>query len=179
MSEKMGRAWQPRFGRGKIILMLTGSQSQEVMSAGLNRLSTYGLLKDEGAAFLNELFPAMLDAGFLQTIRKGEYPLLTLTERGNSVMMGQEKVRMIWPSRKAASSADEGPFDSRVYSRLADLRTKICKEEGCAPYMILSNRALEGLARQMPKNDCGGLGGAGDWARQGQPVWRAIFGNHP
>jgi ATP-dependent DNA helicase RecQ len=151
MSERLGRAWQPRFGRGKIILMLTGSQSQEVMNAGLNRLSTYGLLKEEGAAFLNELFPALADAGLLQTIRKGDYPLITLTERGHQVMMGKRAIRMVWPSRKAASAADEGPFDSRVYSRLADLRTRLCKEEGCAPYMILSNRALEGLARQMPK----------------------------
>ena len=151
MSERLGRAWQPRFGRGKIILMLTGSQSQEVMNAGLNRLTTYGILKDEGAAFLNELFPALTDAGFLQTIRKGDYPLMTLTERGHEVMMGKRTIRMVWPSRKAASAVDEGPFDSRVYSRLADLRTRLCKEEGCAPYMILSNRALEGLARQMPK----------------------------
>ena len=43
--------------------MLTGSQSQEVMNAGLNRLTTYGILKDEGAAFLNELFPALIDGG--------------------------------------------------------------------------------------------------------------------
>lgn len=151
MSERLGRAWQPRFGRGKIILMLTGSQSQEIMNAGLNRLSTYGLLKDEGAAFLNELFPALADAGFVQTIRKGDYPLITLTERGHEVMMGQRAIRMVWPSRKAATAPDEGPFDSRLYSRLADLRTDLCKKEGCAPYMILSNRALEGLARRMPQ----------------------------
>lgn len=151
MSERLGNTWQPRFGRGKIILMLTGSQSQEVMNAGLNRLSTYALLKEQGAAFLNELFPALADAGYLQTIRKGDYPLLTLTERGHEVMMGKRSIRMIWPTRKASTEKDEGPFDSRVYSRLADLRTKICKQEGCPAYMVLSNRALEGLARQMPK----------------------------
>ncbi|MDQ8191997.1 ATP-dependent DNA helicase RecQ [Roseibacillus persicicus] len=151
MSERLGRTWQPRFGRGKIILMLTGSQSQEIMNAGLNRLSTYGILKEEGAAFLNELFPALADAGLVQTIRKGDYPLMILTERGHAVMMGKREVRLSWPSRKVASASDEGPFDSRVYSRLADLRTRLCKEEGCAPYMVLSNRALEGLARALPK----------------------------
>lgn len=151
MSERLGKTWQPRFGRGKIILMLTGSQSQEILNASLNRLSTYGILKEEGAAFLNELFPALTEVGYLQTIRKGDYPLLTLTERGHEVMMGKRSIRMVWPSRKAAKVGDEGPFDSRIYSRLADLRTKICKQEGCPPYMVLSNRALEGLARQMPK----------------------------
>ena len=152
MSERLGRTWQPRFGRGKIILMLTGSQSQEVLNAGLNRLTTYGLLKEEGAAFLNELFPALTDAGYLQTIRKGDYPLLTLTEKGHQVMTGKQSIRMIWPHRKTSAGSDEGPFDSRVYSRLADLRTQICKKEGCPAYMVLSNRALEGLARQMPQS---------------------------
>ena len=151
MSERLGRTWQPRFGRGKIILMLTGSQSQEIMKAGLNRLSTYGLLKEEGAAFLNELFPALADAGLVATVRKGEYPLMVLTQRGHEVMMGKRAIRMVWPSRKAAASGDEGPFDSRVYSRLVDLRTRLCNEEGCAPYMVLSNRALKGLAQEMPK----------------------------
>lgn len=151
MSERLGRTWQPRFGRGKVILMLTGSQSQEVMNAGLNRLSTYGILKEEGTAFLNELFPALADAGYLKTIRKGEYPLIMLTERGHEAMTGKRSIRMVWPSRKAAKAVDEGSFDSRVYSRLADLRARICKQQGCPAYMVLSNRALEGLARQMPK----------------------------
>ncbi|MFD2304730.1 ATP-dependent DNA helicase RecQ [Roseibacillus ishigakijimensis] len=151
MSERLGRTWQPRFGRGKIILMLTGSQSQEIMNAGLNRLSTYGLLKEEGAAFLNELFPALADAGLVQTIRKGDYPLLILTDRGHQVMMGKRKTRLVWPERKAAAEREEGPFDSRIYSRLADLRTRLSKEEGCPPYMIFSNRALEGFARVLPQ----------------------------
>lgn len=152
MSERLGQTWQPRFGRGKIVLMLTGSQSQEVMNAGLNRLSTYGLLKEEGAAFLNELFPALAEAGLVQTIRKGDYPLLTLTPRGHEVMMGKRAIRMVWPSRRAAATVEEGPFDSRLYSRLVDWRTKLCQQEGCPAYQILSNRALEGLARQMPRS---------------------------
>ena len=151
MSERRGKAWEAKFGRGKIILMLTGSQSQEVMKAGLNRLTTYGLLKSEGAAFLNELFPALADAGFVQTVRRGDYPLLALTPRGEEVMHGRRSCKMIWPSRKAATAVDDGPFDSRVYARLADLRSKISKEEGCPPYMVFSNRALEGMARSIPQ----------------------------
>ena len=151
MSERKGKVWDAKFGRGKIILMLTGSQSQEIMNAGLNRLKTYGLLKGEGAAFLNELFPVLTEAGLVQTVRRGEYPLLTLTQRGDQVMHGKRTCKIKWPTRKAASAADEGPFDSRVFSRLADLRSRISKEAGCPPYMVFSNRALEGMSRCLPK----------------------------
>lgn len=151
MSTRRGKTWEAKFGRGKIILMLAGSQSQEIMNAGLNRLTTYGLLKGEGAAFLNELFPALADAGLVQTVRKGDYPLLTLTARGDQVMHGKRGCRLIWPSRKAEGSASDGPFDSRVYARLSDLRAKLSKEEGCPPYMVFSNRALEGMARTLPR----------------------------
>ena len=152
MSNRRAGAWEAKFGRGKIILMLTGSQSQEVMNAGLNRLTTYGILKSEGTAFLNELFPALTDAGLVQTVRRGDYPLLVLTQRGEQVMHGKRSCKMIWPSRKIATAVDDGPFDSRVYARLADLRSKISKEEGCPPYMVFSNRALEGMARSIPDN---------------------------
>lgn len=153
MSDRRGQAWEARFGRGKIILMLTGSQSQEIMNAGLNRIKTYGLLKGEGAAFLNELFPALADAGLVQTVRRGDYPLLTLTQRGDQVMHGKRSCKITWPGRKTASAADDGPFDSRVFSRLADLRTQVSKEEGCPPYMVFSNRALEGMARSLPQSE--------------------------
>ncbi|MCB1088132.1 MAG: ATP-dependent DNA helicase RecQ, partial [Verrucomicrobiae bacterium] len=41
--------WEARFGKGKIVAMLTGSRSQEVISARLDELSTHGILKSEGS----------------------------------------------------------------------------------------------------------------------------------
>ncbi|MEM9080539.1 MAG: RecQ family ATP-dependent DNA helicase, partial [Verrucomicrobiota bacterium] len=82
MSERVDGRWEARFGRGKIVQMLSGSQSEGILKAGLNRLTTYGLLREEGTAFLNELFPALGEAGLVQTVRRGDYPLMTLTERG-------------------------------------------------------------------------------------------------
>ncbi len=151
-SHRTGNKWEPRYGRGKIILMLAGSKSQEMVSTNLSRLTTYGLLKEEGTAFLNELFPAMTDAGLLQTVRKGDYPLLTLTERGHAVMMGRRSARLVWPDLRSTAAVESGSFDSRLYSRLVDWRSDLARREGCAPYMILSNKALEGVARVKPTN---------------------------
>lgn len=152
MSERRGRQWVPRFGRGRIIQMLTGSRSQEILNAGLHQLTTYGLLKDQGAAFLNELFPAMADAGLVATVRRDDYPLLTLTVRGNEVMQGRKKCRMRWPAPKStAGTVAAGPFDSRLYTKLSDLRLEIAKEQGGPVYLVFGNRALEEMARIRPR----------------------------
>ncbi|MEZ5301378.1 MAG: RQC domain-containing protein [Verrucomicrobiales bacterium] len=53
MSARTGSGeWVGRFGRGKIMQMLLGSRSQEVLNARLDELSTYGLLEKFGAPFI-------------------------------------------------------------------------------------------------------------------------------
>src|SRR5690606_1446583 len=84
MSRRTTTGWEARFGRGRIVQMLAGSKSQEILSAKLDELSTYGILKDRGAGYLNSLVRAMADAGLVVTV-PGEYPLMTLTTAGELV----------------------------------------------------------------------------------------------
>ncbi|MDB6079649.1 MAG: ATP-dependent helicase, RecQ family, partial [Akkermansiaceae bacterium] len=78
MSRKGEHGWEGKYGRGKIVQMLCGSRSQEIIAAGLDQLSTYGMLKSQGTGYLNGLLRAMGDRGLLKT-ELGEYPLITLT----------------------------------------------------------------------------------------------------
>ena len=57
--------WQGRFGRGRIVEALLGSRTEPVLDARLDQLSTYGLLRDEGKSYLNELFHEMQAGGLL------------------------------------------------------------------------------------------------------------------
>ena len=56
--------WEGRFGKGRIIQMLVGSKSKEIVDAGLDQLSTYGLLKHIGTHGLHPLFAEMERQGF-------------------------------------------------------------------------------------------------------------------
>ena len=40
MSRKTPAGWEGKYGRGKIVQMLTGSKSQDILSAGLQKLTT-------------------------------------------------------------------------------------------------------------------------------------------
>ncbi|MEE3179262.1 MAG: RecQ family ATP-dependent DNA helicase, partial [Verrucomicrobiota bacterium] len=73
MSRRTSKGWEGIFGRGRIVQMLTGSKSQEIMRVRLHELSTYGILKGKGTAYLNELFHSLHAAGLLVT-QRGEYP---------------------------------------------------------------------------------------------------------
>lgn len=159
MSRKTADGWVGRFGRGKIVQMLCGSRSQEILTGGLDRLSTYGILKTQGTGYLNALFRSMGDAGLVR-VDAGEYPLLTLTELGEKVMRGAAKYRLAWPSPastgEVGSLVDHG-FDGELYSMLRDLRGRLAKRDEVPPYLVFGNKTLEALCRYRPKSVDEGL----------------------
>ena len=152
MSRRTADGWEGRYGRGRIVQMLSGSRSQEILTVGLDQLSTYGILKDKGVGFLNALMRSLTDAGLVQTV-SGEFPLLTLTNSGDAVMRGDAKCNLVWPQadngRQEVKLQDHG-FDEELYSLLRDLRTKLAKRDKLPPYAVFNNKTLEGLARYRP-----------------------------
>lgn len=103
MSWRGGRpeGWRPRWGKGRIMQMLLGSRDKTVLSAGLDRLSTYGLLKEYGESYVRALFREMERAGLVVSVRKDVFkPLLTLTSLGDTVMRDQTPFKMLWPARR-------------------------------------------------------------------------------
>jgi ATP-dependent DNA helicase RecQ len=154
MSRKTASGWEGKFGRGKIVQMLCGSRSQEILAGGLDQLSNYGMLKAQGTGYLNALLRAMSDVGLLR-VEAGEFHLLTLTDQGEKVMRGTAKFRMAWPSVASSGGAvssslmDQG-FDPGLYSMLRDLRASLAKREDVPPYVVFSNKTLEALSRYRP-----------------------------
>ena len=167
MSNRRGQEWQPRFGRGRIVQALVGSRSAEIIQARLDQLSTYGLLKNEGVAYLNQLMRELQEVGMLVS-SGGEYPMVTLTKFGEEVMKGRTDYELRWPSR-AASDSDkvssrkpklrvrEGdelvPIDTEILETLKKLRLDLARKNGDLPaYMIFPDETLRAFARLKPKS---------------------------
>jgi ATP-dependent DNA helicase RecQ len=154
MSRRTATGWEARYGRGRIVQMLAGSRSQEIIGGGLDKLTTYGILKDKGAGYLNSLMRSLSDAGLVVTVT-GEFPLLTLTPRGDKVMRGAATFQLVWPDpeagRKEVALKDHG-FDGQLYSMLRDVREKIAKRDDVPSYVVFGNKTLEALARYQPVN---------------------------
>jgi ATP-dependent DNA helicase RecQ len=159
-------SWEGRFGKGRIIQMLVGSKSKEIIDAGLDKLTTYGLLKRIGTNALHPLFGELEKQGLIGT-STGEYPLVSLTIKGNEVMRSGGNVRMMWPSTAPATSQPTKPgtqltaaevsthelgFDDSLFEKLKKHRNAIAQSEGVPAYVVFSNQTLEFLTRLKPNS---------------------------
>jgi ATP-dependent DNA helicase RecQ len=159
--------WRGRYGRGRIVQMLTGSKSKEVLDAKLDQLSTYGLLKHLGSATLNGLFVELERVGLLEK-SDGEYPLISLTAKGGQIMKTGENLRLHWPQLSAGQAApqhspagnaesaaavigSELGFDEALFEKLRRHRTAVAKSSGYRAYQIFSNQTLQFMTRLKPQ----------------------------
>jgi ATP-dependent DNA helicase RecQ len=85
-----------RFGKRVLAGTLRGSASRVILNAGLNELSTYGLLKDMSHELLLIYIEALIVARCLN-VTKGQYPTVSITEFGDRVMLEKEAVQLSLP----------------------------------------------------------------------------------
>lgn len=172
MSWKLAEGgYEGRYGKGRIIAMLTGSRSKEILDAGLDRLTTYGILKSVGSQALHPLF-AELERSSLIATSGGEYPLVSLTAAGVEFMKSGKSLKIRWPQQhektglkpKASSrsgdddlAANELGFDDALFDKLKRLRNALAESEDKPAYMIFSNQTLEFFTRLKPKTIDAGL----------------------
>ncbi len=150
MSQRNSSGWEGRYGRGRIIQMLSGSKSQEILNNRLDQLTTYGILADKSTGYLNALFRSLAEEALVIT-QTGEYPLMTLSEKGDSVMKGEIEFELRWPDEVAKPQGlQEKDFDPHLFTMLKDLRFKMSKQAGVPPYVVFSNKVLESLTKYMP-----------------------------
>jgi len=82
-----------RFGKQVLAASLRGSAAKNVMQAQLNKLSTYGLLKDMRQEDLAHYIDALIAADCLR-VSGGAYPTVAITELGERVMRETAKVEL-------------------------------------------------------------------------------------
>ena len=86
-----------RFGKKMLISTLRGSSAKQVLTAGLNELSTYGLLKDMAQDEVQFYIDALIAARCLR-VTGGAYPTISTTDLGDRVMREQEQITLALPS---------------------------------------------------------------------------------
>jgi ATP-dependent DNA helicase RecQ len=160
MCYRSKEGFMPRFGRNRVIQVLVGSHGKEVLEAGLNELSTYGLLKQKSTNYLHELFREMEEASLIYSTG-GQYPMIGLAELGVEVMQKAASFGLVWPEEHRArkgkevvhEAEHEEPFDHDLYEVLRKTRVALAQEQGGVPhYVIFPDETLKAFARLKPSS---------------------------
>jgi ATP-dependent DNA helicase RecQ len=95
---------QGRFGKGLLASTLRGSRARNVLQAGLDQLSTYGILDDMTQDELMDYIDALVASGCLK-VTGGSYPTVSLTALGGEVMRERVSVELALPETSLSAFA--------------------------------------------------------------------------
>lgn len=145
---------EERYGITMICDVLRGSQNQRVLNAGLNTLSTYGLLSDTPYKKLRQIIDALLMDGSLR-LEEGEYPVLRLTAASAEILRGQRRVEtefvretMEIHGGRPDSQAVE---DKALLAKLKKLRLQLARTLSVPAYVIFTDVSLRDMCRYQPQ----------------------------
>ncbi len=147
-------------GATLVIAVLRGSGEQRIRKLGLDRLSTYGIMKEHSAAELSLLIEGLEQQGYLYT--EPVYRTLRVAESAGEVLFGGKAVSLAVkqapvppPERmKKSPGADRtAPEDPALFEALRALRRQIAAEEQIPPYIVFTDATLRDMAAKKPRNE--------------------------
>jgi ATP-dependent DNA helicase RecQ len=163
--EQQGR----HYGAAMVVNILRGSKSEKVTTAGLDKLSTYGIMSDMDASRLRVIMDYIINEGYLAK-SDDEYPVVTLSPRSREIIIERKPLAMTLPKtqfrpsggrrkreerqasgRPTGSVAATTGFDDALFAKLRELRTRLAQEAGMPAYIIFSDATLRDMCRKLPK----------------------------
>ena len=133
---------------------LRGSKDKRILELGLDKLSTYGLLKDRTRSEIHAMIDHLEAEGYLKSDH--EFQTLQLAPSAVQVLYHGKPVQMkvetepeeIVPAAAATKMAGE---EAELFDVLKELREKLAKEAGIPAYVVFSNATLMDMANRKPK----------------------------
>ncbi len=162
-----------RFGLNAAAKLLRGAADPRLANAGLDRTTTFGVLKEHSEIWLMALLRRCVVAGWVD-LSGGDRPVAMLTDDGRAVMKAERPARLLLPPEGRAHGAsapatigspsrseskraarDEADLDAQglqVFESLRAWRLAVARKDHVPPYVVASDRSLRDLARLKPRN---------------------------
>jgi len=154
------------YGLSAAVKLVAGLDDPRLQRAGLDRVSTFGVLSEHSEAWIKKLIQRCVAAGWVE-YSPGERPLAVLTPAGREVMMAQRPARIVLPptqvrERRPSSrgggrkvSTDGTELDAAaqaLFEQLRAHRLEVAREQEVPPYVVASDRTLREVALLKPRN---------------------------
>lgn len=134
-----------RFGKTVIAQVLTGSKNKKVTELGFDRLSTYGIMKNQGAKEVSDFIEFLISQELIAT-QQGQFPTLYVSQKGKDILLGKELV-----FRRETIQVKQVSKNDPLFEALRDIRMQIAQMEKVPPFVIFSDAALKDMCAKQPK----------------------------
>ena len=141
-------------GIAVIARVLQGSKEKKLLQAGLDELSTYGLLKTTGRTQIRAMADHLVGLGYLRT--ESEHQTVQLTPKASQVLYHGQTVQMLVKKEqklpvRLTERTKLSDDETALYDVLRVLRGKLAREANIPAYVVFSNATLQDMARKRPR----------------------------
>ena len=143
------------FGIHYVVDVIRGSKEKRILTNGHNQLSVYGIGEHYSKPQWLTISDKLLELG---AVGIGEYKVYHLTQRGVSILKGQEKVTireerlMVKRVKKQKKITYFDDYEVEIFEKLRVLRKEIATKNKVPPYVVFSDKTLKELSNIMPTN---------------------------
>ncbi|MDR5659849.1 DNA helicase RecQ [Serpentinicella sp. ANB-PHB4] len=150
-----------RYGVAIITQILKGSKNKKIQTLGLDRLSTYGIMKEYSTDVIREITMTLAAKGYIH-VTTDQFPVLKLTERCRNVFSGEEKVyhkKNLVEKKESLENNSRNKskkliekFEEALFNQLKELRMQLSQEKQVPTFVIFHDAALKEMAAAFPQN---------------------------
>jgi len=145
-----------RFGLGYVVEVLRGSNNQRIREYGHDKLSVYGIGKEQSNEHWTSVVRQLIHLGMImQNIAM--HSALQLTEAARPVLRGEIPLQLAVPriqTLKIKSSASQksygGNYDRKLFAKLRKLRKTLADDNNVPPYVVFNDTTLLEMAEHLP-----------------------------
>lgn len=126
--------------------MLIGKADSKMLNKGLDKISTFGIMRDKELEWIEHFINYMiLEKYLIQSA--GSFPVVKLGEKYKDILENRLKI-----IRKSDEKVNFDYFENELFKELNTLRKEIAKTENIAPYIVFSDMTLIEMAEKKPIN---------------------------
>lgn len=140
-----------KFGITMIVDVLRGKANERITYFGLDKQSTFGIMKDSKPTEIKYIIEKLEEQGYIISVGAGK-PILRVTEMSYPILKGKAKVN-IKKTRKLKSNIERVNSDEtngELFDALKVVRTYFAMQRGVPAYIIFSDATLADMCKVMP-----------------------------
>ena len=133
-----------------IVDVLRGKVNERITNFGLDKQSTFGIMKDSKPTEIRYIIEKLEEQGYIISVGAGK-PILRVTEMSYPVLKGKAKVKVKKTIRiKTKEKTVEETVNISLFDTLKKIRYEIASKKGVPAFLIFSDASLTDMCRKLP-----------------------------